>query len=189
MTKRREVGDEELRAKLADKDVRTLVAFETAKYRAVLDEHQRESAARVGVWRCLQYHREGFGQKFTTNLVRFLHYELRRELKVERRRSGFGVLGRHPDDVSDLSELLSYGGRADELFGRERLAHACECMLRYLPRRTRRMLRQFFFGGYTVDEISRMHGCTKGRAQERINKGLRQLRELCGDEPSDPPPV
>lgn len=83
MNKRRFVSDEEIEKALRNSDIYSIIKSECLKYKKVLDEHQRKSAGLEALWKTLGYHVDGKGLKFTTNLYKYLHFELRRELKKQ----------------------------------------------------------------------------------------------------------
>jgi RNA polymerase sigma factor (sigma-70 family) len=196
VVERRVVTNDELVAAEKDSDNRDLLAAESLKYKGLLDEDQRESAARWALYRCLEYHRDDLGNKFTTSLYKFAHWELRRELRKERRRSGFGLVSRLDGDITDLPEVLTPpdvirdqdgGCREDpgERESRERLEHVHECIALFLPRDVQTVIRSHFFDQRTVEEIGRLNGYSKETARQKLEFGLRRLREICGDELAD----
>jgi DNA-directed RNA polymerase specialized sigma24 family protein len=173
VNKRREVANDEVVQALADPDVREMVEYETGKYRNGLDDQQRESIGQYAVWRALQYYKKEFGQKFTTSLYRFIHYECCRELKKVRRS---GHLQRYGPDVSEM------GLAHQEPEPRQvdpRLVRVAEMIDKFLPKRVAVVMRRHYLERQPLDEVAAEAGMSREAAGRAITWGVERMRELC----------
>lgn len=184
---RKVVSNDEMMAALNNPDYRDLIASETLKYKGQLDEHQRESAGMTALWRALGYYKPL--QKFTTSLWKFIHWECRRELRKERRRTGHGLVTRVMGDISDMPEQMAPPTTAEATqedpstkLKKERLEEVGEVMRRYLPMSVETVVKQHFFDNRTVEEIGQINGCSQETARQRLTFGLTRLKEICCEE-------
>lgn len=170
----RRVGDAEFVAALADPDNANVLKATLRRYANLLDQDERTSCGLKAVWRTLRHHRDDMGQKFTTSLVRFVHWECRREAA---RRGGKSPPGTLPFSDRDAAARPRRDDGASERH--EEMEHVLT-RLPLLPRAwQRRMLRQHFLQGMSVDEVGVANGCTREAARQRIRKAVDKLRELC----------
>lgn len=177
---RRPVTDEMVREALGDSDVRSLMFSEGAKYAKILDGDQIESASYEALMKALSYHREEFGQKFTTSLYRFLHFELKREVgHALRLRSGqvdvdvSDVAAEpDPDDVDELERVR-----------RERIRPVLEAARRYLPKDIQTVVNQHFFEQMNFEEIAQFNGFTRETARQKLDYGIQRLQTVLANEP------
>lgn len=192
--KRRFVSNEEYEAAWKNEDNRNMIRSETLAYAKQLDENSLDSCGMQGLWKALQYHRNDKGQKFTTSLWRFIHWECQRELRrVNRQKARERRL---ENDISELPESslpLDVRCRTPGKFGpdndakdrSDNLSHIRDCMQK-LPLKVRRVVYQHFFENRTMDEIGMANGYSKETARSRLAQGVSLLKEWCIDQPDEP---
>lgn len=167
-SKRRLVSDEEYARALADRDNRGVIHGVTRQFAGQLDPDELESCSMNGLWRALQYHRDGYNKKFTTSLHMFVVWECRRELKRKKKLTQVPAGYRPPDRVSSEQEILQV---EEEEHVRNRL--------RLLPGVMRSMVEDYLFGKMTARAIGEKYGCGKESARTRIRHGMQMLSDAC----------
>lgn len=143
-------------------------------YSGRLSEDELDSCGCKALWRCLQYHSDDYGQKFTTSLHRFAHWECQRELRSLRGSKNKPAEWANSkfDDAPDEAGII----RA----GREAVAqYANEC-LDLLPHDWQRVvIRQYYIEGMTMEEVGSANGYSKETARQRLRRALDALRDVC----------
>lgn len=162
--KRRFVSNEEIEKALKNPDVLAIMKSECLKYRKVLDEHQRKSAGMTGLWRTLQYHIEGKGLKFTTNLYRYLHFELRRELKKQSKHN-------NTKNISVLFESKDLGYNIE-------FEDSLEYIKNNISENVSNVTRQFCLEKRKPSEIARLNGFSLNETKKMLNLGLSKIEHI-----------
>lgn len=162
--KRRPVSNEEMEKALKNPDISALMKSECLKYRKVLDEHQRKSAGLEGLWKTLQYHIDGKGLKFTTNLYKFLHFELRRELKKQEKYN-------NTKNISMLYE--SKDVRSDMEF-----EDSLEYIKNSISENVSNVTRQYCLEKRKPSEIARINGFSLNETKKMLNLGLSKIESI-----------
>jgi RNA polymerase sigma factor (sigma-70 family) len=141
----------------------------TFRYRKVLDEDERKTAAMLGLKRTLESHDESFGQKFTTSLWRFCDWECKRLLKSKQ------SFNKNSSKTKSLSYLdkIAVDKTEDTIDVRD--------CLDKLPSEYRDILKQYYFEQQTMEEIGKINGYSRETARKIINKGLENLRIIMTD--------
>lgn len=147
-----------------------------------LSKDERYACAITALWNCLEGHIPGRGNKFTTSLWRFAHWECRNELRRKRAHtesrltlSELPLIQRH---VSDESIEGPDPIREEENGQLQLLMESIEA----LPESWHRtVLHQYYFEDLTHEEIGyRNGGYSKEKARLRVEEALQQLRFQCG---------
>jgi hypothetical protein len=75
------VTNEEFNIALANKINQKIIKAVTHKYSKIIPPSDLEICGQHALWRCLGYHRDDKGKKFTTSLWTFTEWECNRELR------------------------------------------------------------------------------------------------------------
>lgn len=169
--KRREVADDEIRRVMADRDCQLVLQKALARYGRRLQPDDLELCGLHAVWRCLGYHQDGMGQKFTTNLYRFAKFACLSETKRQR------SAGKNQRPLSPHDEPRRENANAKEA-DRDDVRHMQECM-RFLSDEQREILREHHVEGMTYEEIAARRGMSRAAVGHRLDLAARRLRELC----------
>ncbi len=162
------VSDSQFERALADPDNRNILEAVSKRFRQGLTPGERRSACLLALWRALQGHRDGMGNKFTTSLHQFASWELSTEARRAarwRRQSGRG----------EDAEPAERAPRIDP----EDLEHVMT-RLSVLPENQREVFLNRL-SGMRVTEIARVAGCTRTTASTWLNAAIRTLMAVCGD--------
>lgn len=190
--KRREVPDEEFEAayyggadeasRRAAADNRNVIKAVLKKYSKQLPEEDLEACGLVAMWKALQYHRDTFGQKFTTSLHRFADWECKREL---RRATGGRGKHRPPPRVplADVPDPRPSFTEAEDLA--DDLSHVRECVDLLPEEWQRTVIRQYYLDGMTMTQVGLANGCSKESARQKIRRSVEALREICLGGPEE----
>lgn len=165
----RAVSDAELRQALADENNQRLIRSVTRTYARQLSEEQLENCGMHAVWRTLRKHRHDHpsGQKFTSSLYRFVHWECKKELGRVRGRRKMTSLEVAPEPTC----------RAP----REEIAELLSC-LEQLPDQQQTLLRQYYLSEMSLEKVGQLHGVSIETARLLIGRAERELRCLMEDE-------
>lgn len=174
---RRRVADEEMAAALKNTDNQNIMHNVLERYSGMMHPSDLKNCGLHALWKTLQYHKEEFGQKFTTSLFRFLHWEVRRELKRQRNEKK-GML-----PLSSVGDIPSQE-KEDGADHREGLSHLRDCM-QFMSEEQKQFLHEFYLDQWTLDEIASIHSMSKEAARQKIAIAVARLKELC--EESDKP--
>ncbi len=147
------------------KDNRNVIRKVISKYNGLLTEEELNDCGLNALWRCLSYHEEGKGKKFTSSLWTFTHWECCRQLK---KKSSDGIKAIPITDI-DITQPFN-----------EETQHIKEC-LELLPSEYKSLLTQYFYDNRTMEEIGNLRGYSKEAARQKINKALRKLSEIYTD--------
>jgi len=161
------VDNEAMLKALNDKDTKAVMKAFCQRLERRMGYDDAWSCALTGLWRCLKKHEPG-KQKFTTNLCRYMRWDVLKELSRRRRTES-----RHEnipvDSLPDTSRSWD-GGRLDEVK---------EKMDRYLSADQRKIVTDYFLQNKTFDEISRDMNVSDDTTRKRFNFTISRLRELC----------
>jgi len=160
-------GDEESQQKASDN--RNIIGAVLKKYHGVIPADELELCGMNALWRALQYHREGYGQKFTTSLHMFTDWECKGELRRYRRqRKEYSLFDQHTNLYTVIQDRES-----------DDLDYVLEC-LELLPNEwMKKVIQQYFFDGMTLEAIGRANGYGKEAARQKIKRALTHLRKIC----------
>lgn len=195
---RKEVTDEQLRdayyggsspeSQQTASDNRGILHSVSSKFvrTGQLDEDEASACEMNALWRCLSYHDDSHGQKFTTSLYRFIEWECRRERsnkkkKAERHkmeRSVLPLIARHAVDEHDSwgssdtreCDLVEAISRKEEILTKlDELPYAWQ----------RTIIRQYYLQGMTHEQIGFHNGgYSKETARLKLDQALRELKLL-----------
>lgn len=166
---RREVTNEEYEKAYNNKDNRKVIDSVTSKYAKKVDKHDLSSAGLMALWRCLSYHDDSFGQKFTTSLWRFTDWECKRILRSQKNRVSCMQLSAIEIDLPEENVMTD-----DVKFMKE--------CVHLLPKDEKEILQLYYYQNLTMEEIGKANGYSKEAARQKINKSLRKLTEIFDKE-------
>jgi RNA polymerase sigma factor (sigma-70 family) len=143
------------------------------------------------LWRALQYHDpdHASGQKFTTTLYRFVHWECDREAA----RAAAERAKRRAQDIDAVPEeqLPQKNRRRRHDHGREGrlLMELVREKLPVLSGTSRLVLRQYYLESRSMEEIALLRDCSKEKVRKLLGRAVGRLRQLCKEPPPPPPGV
>lgn len=157
------ISNKEFEDALANKDNARLINHITNQYAKLLTKDVRKTCGLFALWRALQSYDPSFGQKFTSSLYRFVHWECRRELanqgNVQRKHSLKSAVS--SDDLASIEN-------------KEFLNHFIEL----LPANNRSILKAYYFDNLSLVDIGRVNGYTKETARKRVKEAVEKLKEI-----------
>ncbi len=165
------VSNSQFEAALADPDNRGVLRGVSRYYAAQLSADERRSCCLLALYRAIQGHRDGLGQKFTTSLYRFASWELSREAK----RAG--------KTRPHCREAPEPPARA-ERFDPEDLEHVLARM-GLLQDWEREIVQMRFLSGMSVTDIAKAKGYSRQTASWRLGRAMGRLRSVCLDGVGD----
>lgn len=173
--KRRKVSDAEYREAMKDGNNVGVIRSATKRFRRLLGQDDLQSCGLHGLWKTLEYHRDGMGNKFTTSLYHFVHCECVDEL--ERRANSARERGlTHMSYCGQLDERV-----ANEEANDEDLEHV-KVRMSKLSLEQQTLIQQHFFDHLQIDEIALKHGCCSTTARLKLARATERLREICTRE-------
>ncbi len=153
----RTISDKEYEDALANESNRKVMHKAGNKFASLLTEEQLHTCSLYALWRALQNHDSSYGQRFTTTLWRFMHWECGKEVRRPKMRVGL------PRPKTVVSEEIIY---VNELID-------------FLEPSQQRLIREYYLEGLSAREIGLRHGCCRETARKRVNKAMAALRERC----------
>jgi RNA polymerase sigma factor (sigma-70 family) len=168
---RKEVTDEEFRQALANKDNEKVIKSVLSRYYSIIPAEDLEACGLEALWRCLGYHKEGKGNKFTTSLWTFTNWECKRLLKKIRRQASTHTVNISTIETKEKFEVPVPLDNPD-------VVHLRECITMLKPG-DRELIQQYYFDRHTMEEIGNLHGYSKEAARQKINGALQELRKCC----------
>jgi RNA polymerase sigma factor (sigma-70 family) len=174
-TPRREVGNEEIRVAMTNKDNRGIIKTVTNKYGKMINKQDLDTCGLYGLWRALQYHQDGRGQKFTTSLYRFVDWECKKELKKKQAKRTISLDAEYQSGQSKKKWRLDVEDRS--IVPEQEAKHLREC-LKLLPKNESQLVDMYYFMEMTLEQIGRNFGYTKEAARQKLNKAVQKLRKV-----------
>lgn len=162
MKRLRKVSDVEFEAAWNNTDNRILIKSETGKYYNVLTVEERNDCGLAALWKALQYYKKKFGQKFTTSLYRFVHWECKRQIERNRKRK--------PQTNIEFDIEQEKLDDTDLVFIREKFEAMPNCW-------QKRWLKQHFFEFKTVEQIAKRNRVSRETARQRLKQAVKALRD------------
>lgn len=163
-TPRREVPNEELRIALQNEDNQAMIKTVTHKYRSSISQEDLHRCGLHGLWRALQYHQDGRGQKFTTSLFRFVDWECKKELKKANSQ-------KKALSLEAINVEVPYFEKDDDP------EHLREC-LKLLPKKESQLVDMYYFRNMTLEQIGRANQYTKEAARQKLGKAIQNLAKI-----------
>jgi RNA polymerase sigma factor (sigma-70 family) len=149
---------------MRNKDNLGIIKSVTNKYIKSIRKDELYRCGLHGLWRVLQYHRDGMGQKFTTSLYKFVDWECKKRLKERKREKRQIPIDTLAIDIADKTKD-------------ESISHLLECMT-MLPKPYYDILDMYYFQDMTLEEIGNRLGFTKEAARQNINKAEEKLHRI-----------
>lgn len=161
VSKTKVVSNEEFETALNNKDNALLIYSITNKYRGLDAETKRECGL-TALWRALQKFDASYGQKFTSSLYRFVHWECRRFLAKVKNKRTFVRVG--PIEQEDVSELEN--------------AEFVERYMKLLPAYNREIIQAYYFEDKSLTEIGRLFKMNKAKVRLKLDESMKMLKRL-----------
>ncbi len=147
-------------------DNRNIMRTVTSRYSALIPAEELHTCALQALWRCLSYHDDTKGQKFTTSLWRFTDWECKRELRRKHTKKNINTVSVFDFDIEEESESPT--------------AESVRECVALLPAQHKELINQYYFENRTMEEIGRLHNYSKEAARQKIGKAVRRLQEIYG---------
>lgn len=149
---------------MRNEDNQNIIKTVTNKYRAIISIDDLQRCGLHGLWRALQYHQDGRGQKFTTSLYRFVDWECKKELnRITKQRKNVSL--------ETIKIDVPYWGPTEDT------EHLREC-LKLLPKPESQLVDMYYFRDMTLEEIGRNNRYTKEAARQKLNKAVQKLTKI-----------
>lgn len=164
MTKK-EVSNQDFNEAWGNEDYRNVIRKVTSQYIKVLDYDERLSCGQIALWRCLSYHDEEYGQKFTTSLWRFTEWECRRELRKKKNYSSKNI-----SNSDKFAEAAVYPNTQVE---------SIKQCISTMESSEQHIINEYYLQKMTMEQIGKKYGFSKEAARQRIIKAVNKLKEIC----------
>jgi DNA-directed RNA polymerase specialized sigma24 family protein len=183
---RRAISNQEFEKALLNSDNANIIKAVTQRFLGVLSSEDLKACGLQALWRCLQYHQDRFGQKFTTSLHRLTDWECKRELRKQRGGKINGKIKRAAVIVPLYDQAVFVFPEDEDFLGNnlynplnEDLEHIRERM-KHLPFEwQRKVVEQYYFRHMTMEQIGKANGYSKEAARQKLKKTMVLLRRLC----------
>lgn len=179
---RRDVSDEEFYKAYGNRNSknltpeqsinRSILGKASSMYIKSLNRDELLSCELEAMWKTLQYHEEGKGNKFTTSLWTFTVWacnNLLREKKKKRNR----VLVTTSIPIENIDIPVEYDTIDSD--------YITECFKKLNNKELELVLRQYYLESHTMEEIGKLNGYSKETARKKISKGLAKMRKICSN--------
>ena len=155
-------------------DCRKVVAAVLGRYKEQFSDDELHAIGMTALWKTLQYHRDIYRQKFTTNLHRFTIWECNRELK----RKGRGLEKRltRSEMTEDIDSEVNKSRKNSD---NDNIEHMLSCIDMLEHDWQKQLIRQYYLEQLPMEEIGRRNGYSKETARQRIYKTFEALRQIC----------
>ena len=154
----KQISDFELEQAIANPNNQTMIKKVCSFYSRLLSPSILKSCGDTAVWRCLRSHRDDMGQKFTSSLFRFVHWECLRELSNSKC-STISYIDDNASYVSDPSQTLII----QELLGT-------------LSEEARQIVVARYIENCTLAEIGNRHNYSKQGIQNILARSIRGMK-------------
>jgi RNA polymerase sigma factor (sigma-70 family) len=156
------ISDSDLREALSKSENIDMIHKVCYTYRKSLPPSVLKSCGEAAVWRCLQSHKEGMGQRFTSSLYRFLHWECLREIHQNSTKLDTLEISEHeaPENVSMLDRLILK-----------------EC-LESLPETERKIVIARFIENRTLTDIGNMFNYSRQGIRNILFRSLTKMKKI-----------
>lgn len=168
-SKRRTVTNDEFNKALANMNNVKIMQEALSKYRGIIPYEDLQRCGLDALWRCIGYHEDNKGNKFTTSLWRFIVWECRRELKRIRQQGRIHTVSLSQKEDFDISTNVN-----------NQIKHLHE-YITLLDSDSRDIINQYYFERRTMQEIGDIRGCSKQTIGQKIHKALIELRKMCNN--------
>lgn len=167
--KMRKISDQEFSDAYNNLDIKKVISSISRKYKNKIDTGDRESACNIALYRTLSYFKPEFKQKFTSSLVRFLYFELNRELKKKNKKR----ISISDCDISSFSDLFCY----KEKFNYDLYKDVLEIMNCYIDEEMKNVLIDKFINKKNLNDISKEYNIHKKQLSFKIKEALNTIKE------------
>ena len=158
------VTDTEFKQALANKDNIKIINEVVSQYKRFIPKDELYTCGLEALWRCLGYHQDGKGNKFTTSLWTFTNWECLRKLKkLNNYKKRFKLCGINPNLSYKINELSE---------------HVNDC-LNSLPNNYGELLRKYYIDKCTLEEISNTYGYKKNTVSRKIKMAIDEFKKRC----------
>lgn len=156
---KKHITNEELREAINNPENQEMVKKVCAYYANTLSPATLKACSDAAIWRCLQSHEDNKGQKFTSSLYRFLHWECLREVNMNKKR--FIAI---PEDIVDdghdpFSTII------------------LEEYLNVLSEEAKKIIIDRYIENRTLSDIGNRYNYSKQGIQNIIMRSMKTMRE------------
>jgi len=155
----KQITDEELRKAINDPANQDMIRRVCSYYTKTLSQEALKACGDAAIWRCLQSHRDDMGQKFTSSLYRFIHWECLREINESK--SPYVEL---PDEIG-----VSHEDPVQAIILQE--------CLEILPEEARQIVVARYIENRTLADIGEIHHYSKQGIQNILARSLKAMQE------------
>lgn len=167
---RRTVSNEEFKKAQANKDNQNIINDCLSRYKGIMTDEDLKDCATDALWRCLGYHQDGKGNKFTTSLWTFLLWESSRRLKKINKQKHVRTINISTIETRSKFEIETPRLTKDIVNLNEAISS--------LSDKHKEIIQEYYFDRKTIDEIGYSHGYSKEAARLKIKQAVKELRKL-----------
>lgn len=153
------ISDIELEQAIANPANQDMIRRVCSFYSKTLTPETLKACGEAAVWRCLQSHDDTKGQRFTSSLYRFIHWECLRE--INEHKSPFAEL---PEEIG-----TSHTDPAQTIILEE--------CLDTLPDEARKIVVARYLENRTLADIGQRHNYSKQGIQNILARSIRTMQE------------
>lgn len=170
ITKYNEVTDADFELAYKNTDNKKIIYSVCKRFSGCLNHDALLGCGHRGLWKCLRSHDSSYNRKFTTSLYQFVLWECQQEIKQE------STYNRHSpieDCVEESTDLpLDLHNNVLDI----------EKYIRLLPANYQNVLRQRFFSNLSLDEMAKIHSCSKQCVSASLKRALNKLKSAIEKE-------
>lgn len=161
----KQISNVELEQAIADPENQSMIRRVCSYYTKTLSPETLKACGEAAVWRCLQSHRDDMGQRFTSSLYRFLHWECLREVN-----SLQGHIYKEWIETVDEKQKEPI----ESLMLQEYLA--------ILPNDAREIVVARYIENRTLADIGKIHHYSKQGIQNILTRSMKAMQEHANKE-------
>ncbi len=149
--------------------VKKCVAAVTLAFRDKLTTDELNECGLFGLWKTMDWHQEGCGQKFSTSLSHAVKWECL-SLISKKKREMF-LIGEFDTEAAERQYR-------EQVRQEDNLDHIL-CRMSRLNQDQRIVIEQYYLAGMSLEQISKANGYSKQTAWKRLGQAEAKLREVC----------
>mgnify|MGYP001579968962 CR=1 FL=1 len=159
---RKEVSNKEFEYANNNIDNINIIRKVTSKYNKQIDQDVLKSCGLTALWKCLSYHDNSKGQKFTTNLYKFTDWECKKQLKTQKSQKTMYQFPKNFDIHTCQNKNSEY---------------IKDCM-DSLSIKNKEIIQQYFFDNKTMSEVGQMLNISKEAVRQKLNRAISDLKKV-----------
>jgi RNA polymerase sigma factor (sigma-70 family) len=159
------ISNSEFEAAYENIDNQKIMRSVCKKYKTFLSSDVLHTCRLHGLWKCLIYHKKNDSNiKFTTSLFNYVKWECQKEIQKY-------VKSRKISSLNADSCILPIENTSQ-------IDHVKECLYKLQPYE-QTLIKNRYFDGMTLKEISLQQNIAKETVRQRINKAVKKLKKIC----------